>query len=73
VTDKRGSYVKPIQNIAPNAEFKSPRQAQLFLSDHDQINTIFPPCRYNLTAISYRHARSDAFALWLDKIAEMIA
>jgi len=30
VTDKRGSYVKPIQNIAPNAEFKSPRQAQRF-------------------------------------------
>ena len=37
--------------------FKSPRQAQRFLSAHDQINTIFPPRRYSLTAISYRHAR----------------
>jgi len=66
VTDTLGSDVKPIQNIAANAEFKSPRQARWFLSDHDQINAIFRPRRYNLTAISYRHARSDAFALWRD-------
>jgi putative transposase len=100
VTDKLGSYVKPIQTIAPNADhrahkglnnrienshrlcrkrekimgrFKSPRQAQRFLSAHDQINTIFRPRRYNLTAISYRHARTDAFALWRDYTAEMTA
>lgn len=53
--------------------FKSPRQAQRFLSAHDQINTIFRPRRYNLTAISYRHARTDAFALWRDYTAEMTA
>ena len=53
--------------------FKSLRQAQRFLSAHDQINTIFRPRRYNLTAISYRHARTDAFALWRDYTAEMTA
>jgi len=100
VTDKLRSYIKPIQNLAPNADhrahrglnnrienshrlsrkrekimgrFKSPRQAQRFLSNHDQINTIFRPRRYNLTAISYRHARTDAFALWRDYTAEMTA
>ncbi len=100
VTDKLGSYFKPIQAIAPDADhrahkglnnrienshrqtrkrekimgrFKSPRQAQRFLSAHDQINTIFRPRRYNLTAISYRHARADAFCLWADYTAEMTA
>ncbi|BCH56750.1 IS6 family transposase (plasmid) [Agrobacterium vitis] len=98
VTDKLGSYVKPIQTIAPNAvhrahkglnnkienahrstrkrekimaRFKSPRQAQRFLSAHDQINTIFRPRRYNLSNLSYRHARADAFALWTDYNTEM--
>ncbi len=100
VTDKLGSYTKPIQTIAPNADhrahkglnnrienahrptrkrekimgrFKSPRQAQRFLSAHDQINTIFRPHRYNLSAISYRHAGADAFGLWADYAAEMTA
>ena len=53
--------------------FKSPRQAQRFLADHDQINVIFHPRRYRLSAISYRHARSDAFALWTDYTLEMTA
>lgn len=100
VTDKLGSYIKPIQNLAPDADhrahkglnnrienshrqtrkrekimgrFKSPRQAQRFLSAHDQINTIFRPRRHNLSAISYRHARADAFCLWTDYTAEMTA
>ncbi|MET4102576.1 transposase-like protein [Roseovarius sp. MBR-78] len=34
------------------ARFKSPRQAQRFLAAHDQINTIFKPRRYCLTATS---------------------
>ena len=77
VTDKLRSYIKPIQNLAPDADhrahkglnnrienshrqtrkrekimgrFKSPRQAQRFLSAHDQINTIFRPRRYKLSA-----------------------
>ena len=53
--------------------FKSPRQAQRVLAAHDQINTIFRPRRYKLTAISYRHARADAFCLWTDYAAQMTA
>lgn len=53
--------------------FKSHRQAQRFLSAHDRINLIFRPRRYQLTAISYRHARSDGFSLWADYTAEMAA
>ena len=53
--------------------FKSPRQAQRFLAAHDQINAIFKPRRYSLTANSYRHARADAFSLWTDYAREMTA
>jgi len=52
--------------------FKSPRQAQRFLTAHDQINTIFKPRRYQLSANSYRHARSDAFDLWNSYTLEMV-
>ncbi len=51
--------------------FKSQRQAQRFLAAHDQINTIFRPRRFRLTATSYRHARADAFSLWTDYAHEM--
>jgi putative transposase len=51
--------------------FKSPRQAQRFLVNHDQINVIFRPRRYTLSTTSYRHARNDAFALWKGYTAEM--
>ncbi len=44
--------------------FKSPRQAQRFLSIHDQIANLFRPKRHRLSARSYRHARNDAFNLW---------
>jgi putative transposase len=53
--------------------FKSLRQAQRFLSAHDQINLIFRFRRHKLTAASCRHARADAFALWHDYTAEMTA
>lgn len=53
--------------------FKSHRQAQRFLSAHDQINPIFRPRRYQLTATSYRHARIDAFSLWADYTVELVA
>nr|WP_256364023.1 DDE-type integrase/transposase/recombinase [Ruegeria sp. 6PALISEP08] len=53
--------------------FKSHRQAQRFLSAHDQINLIFRPRRYQLTADSYRHARTDAINLWTDYTVEMKA
>lgn len=51
--------------------FKSHRQAQRFLFAHDQINLIFRPRRYQLTATSYRHSRVDAFSLWADYTTEM--
>jgi len=51
--------------------FKSHRQAQRFLSAHNQINLIFRPRRFQLTATSYRHARADAFSLWADYANEM--
>lgn len=53
--------------------FKSHRQAQRFLSAHDQINTIFRPRRYQLSANSYRHARKNAFSLWAEYTAKMAA
>lgn len=53
--------------------FKFHRQAQRFLSAHDQINLIFRPRRYQLTALQYRHARKDAFSLWATYTAEMTA
>lgn len=53
--------------------FKSPRQAQQFLSVHDQTATIFRPKRHRLSAASYRHARADAFSLWNSYAAEMSA
>ncbi|QFT29563.1 Transposase IS66 family protein [Labrenzia sp. THAF82] len=53
--------------------FKSPRQAQRFLFAHDQINTVFRPRRYTLSAASYRRARADAFGLWHDYTREMNA
>ena len=51
--------------------FKSPGQAQRFLAAHDQVNTLFRPRRYRLSASSWRHARSDAFDLWAIYALEM--
>jgi putative transposase len=53
--------------------FKSPRQAQRFLSAHDQIACLFRPKRHSLSAKSYHHARNDAFDLWAGYAAELAA
>ena len=53
--------------------FKSPRQAQMFMSVHDQTAALFRPRRHKLSAASYRHARSDAFDLWSSYTAELRA
>ena len=53
--------------------FKSPRQAQRFLSAHDQIACLFRPKRHSLSAKSYRHARNDAFDVWAGYAAELAA
>ena len=44
--------------------FKSPRQAQRFLSAHDQINNLFHLYRDHVTATECRAARAQAFAIW---------
>ena len=54
-------------------KFKSPGQAQRFLTAHDQINTLFRPRRYRLSAASYHHARSDAHDQWAGYALEMTA
>lgn len=53
--------------------FKSHRQAQRFLSAHDQTNLIFRPRRYKLIANLYRHTRADAFRPRRDYTVEMVA
>jgi putative transposase len=53
--------------------FKSPGQAQRFLSVHDQTATIFRPKRHRLSAAPYRQSRADAFSLWNNYAAEMAA
>src|SRR4051795_10172984 len=46
--------------------FKSPRQAQRFLSAHDQINNLFHLHRDHLPAADYRAARTQAFQTWAE-------
>ncbi len=46
--------------------FKSPGQAQRFLSAHDQINNLFHLRRDRITATQYRAARTRAFASWAE-------
>src|SRR3954468_20309549 len=46
--------------------FKSARQAQRFLSAHDQINNLFHLRRDHLPADQYRAARAQAFRTWAE-------
>ena len=46
--------------------FKSPGQAQRFLSAHDQINNLFHLRRDHVTAAEYRSALARAFAIWAE-------
>jgi putative transposase len=46
--------------------FKSPRQAQRFLSAHDQINNLFRLHRDHLPAAECRAVRAQAFAMWAE-------
>src|SRR4051812_39433503 len=45
---------------------KSARQAQRFLSAHDQINNLFLLPRHQMPATEYRAARAQAFEAWHD-------
>src|SRR5918997_966631 len=44
--------------------FKSPRQAQRFLSAHDQIGNLFHLRRDHVSAVQHRAARTRAFEAW---------
>src|SRR5918998_537453 len=46
--------------------FKSPGQAQRFLSAHDRINNLFHLRRDHVTAAEYRSARARSFAIWAE-------
>jgi putative transposase len=46
--------------------FKSPGQAQRFLSTHDPINNLFHRRCDHVTAEQYRAARTRAFVVWAD-------
>ena len=46
--------------------FKSPRQAQRFLSSHDHINNLFHLRRDHLPASHYRAARTQALQTWAE-------
>jgi putative transposase len=46
--------------------FKSPGQAQRFLSAHDPINNLFHLRRDHVTADQYRAARTQVFEVWAD-------
>src|SRR3954453_906357 len=46
--------------------FKSARQAQRFLSAHDQINNLFHLRRDHRPAAQYRAARTQAFQTWAE-------
>ncbi len=46
--------------------FKSPSQAQRFLSAHDGINNLFHLRRHQVPATQYRAARTEAFQVWAE-------
>jgi putative transposase len=53
--------------------FKSPRQAQRFLSAHSQNANLFHLRRDHVTAIQYRVARARAFEVWSDTSGVAVA
>ena len=53
--------------------FKSPRQAQRFLSTHDQVANVFSRRRNQDTAAKLRTARSQAFTTWAEVIGVTMA
>src|SRR5215217_8227033 len=60
------SHQPPRRRERQMKRFKSPRQAQRFLSSHDQINNLFHLRRDHVTASEYRAARARAFEVWAD-------
>ncbi len=53
--------------------FKSPEQAQRFLSAHAMIYGHFRPRRHLMTAAQYRRARAKAFRIWRQETCAQVA
>lgn len=53
--------------------FKSPGQAQRFLSAHAMIHGRFRPRRHRMTADEYRRARDKAFRVWRQETCAQMA
>jgi putative transposase len=53
--------------------FKSPGQAQRFLSSHGMIHGHFRPRRHLMTAARYRRARAEAFRVWRQETCAQVA
>ncbi len=53
--------------------FKSPEQAQHFLSSHAMIYGHFRPRRHLMTAVEYRNARAKAFRIWRQETCVQMA
>jgi len=53
--------------------FKSPEQAQRFLSAHAMIYGHFRPRRHLMTAAQYRRARAKAFQAWREETCAQVA
>jgi NAD(P)-dependent dehydrogenase (short-subunit alcohol dehydrogenase family) len=52
--------------------FRSARQAQMFLSVHDQTAALFFPKRHGLNASDYRRTRTNAHGLWVGYLGETV-
>jgi putative transposase len=53
--------------------FKSPEQAQRFLSAHSMIYGHLRPQRHLMSAVRYRRARTRAFRVWREETCIQIA
>jgi putative transposase len=53
--------------------FKSPGQAQRFMSSHAMIHGHFHPRRHLMTAARYRRARAEAFRVWREETCVRMA
>jgi putative transposase len=58
------SHPRTRQRERQRRRFKSPRQAQRFLSAHGPIHTLFYLRRHRIPAAQYRVARGEAFNAW---------
>ena len=60
----KNSYQPTRRRERQMKRFKSPGQAQRFLSAHDVINNLFLLRRHHVPAVDYRSARTQAFQVW---------